>query len=137
MITLDKVRVRSLQLVYNFCKMNFSWWLLQNFYVRGTQRSHSLKRGTVGLSLNLHLPSKPSSSIDCTGNLLGMTLGTVIKIRPSHPLDTSTDCMCAHSVMSDSLGRHGLLPSRLLCPCNFPGNTGVGCHFLLQGIFPT
>ena len=28
--------------------------------------------------------------------------------------------------------------SRLLCPRNFPGkNTGVGCHSLLQGIFPT
>ena len=28
-------------------------------------------------------------------------------------------------------------PTRLLCPWNFPGkNTGVGCHFLLQGIFP-
>ena len=26
---------------------------------------------------------------------------------------------------------------RLLCPWDFPGeNTGVGCHFLLQGIFP-
>ena len=26
----------------------------------------------------------------------------------------------------------------LLCPRNFPGkNTGVGCHFLLQGIIPT
>ena len=26
----------------------------------------------------------------------------------------------------------------LLCPWKFPGkNTGVGCHFLLQGIFPT
>ena len=23
------------------------------------------------------------------------------------------------------------------CPWNFPDNTGVGCHFLLQGIFPT
>ena len=29
-------------------------------------------------------------------------------------------------------------PSRLLCPWDFPGtNIGVGCHFLLQGIFPT
>ena len=27
-------------------------------------------------------------------------------------------------------------PTRLLCPWNFPfRNTGVGCHFLLQGIF--
>ena len=26
----------------------------------------------------------------------------------------------------------------LLCPWDFPGkNTGVGCHFLLHGIFPT
>ena len=29
-------------------------------------------------------------------------------------------------------------PTSLLCPWNFPGkNTGVGCHFLLQGISPT
>ena len=28
----------------------------------------------------------------------------------------------------------GLLPTRLLCPWDFPGkNTEVGCHFLLQG----
>ena len=27
--------------------------------------------------------------------------------------------------------------TRLLCPWNFPGkNTGAGCHFLFQGIFP-
>ena len=33
---------------------------------------------------------------------------------------------------------HGLWPSRLLCTWGFPGkNTGVGCHALLQGIFPT
>ena len=38
----------------------------------------------------------------------------------------------SHSVMSDSL------PTRLLRPWGFPGNsTGVGCHFLFQGIFPT
>ena len=33
---------------------------------------------------------------------------------------------------------YGLEPARLLCPGDFPGkSTGVGCHFLLQGIFPT
>ena len=32
---------------------------------------------------------------------------------------------------------HGLQPARLLSPCNSPGkNTEVGCHFLLQRIFP-
>ena len=33
---------------------------------------------------------------------------------------------------------HSLQTARLLCPWDFPGkNTGVGCHFLLEGIFPT
>ena len=41
-------------------------------------------------------------------------------------------------VVSDSLPYHGLKAVRLLCPWNFPGkNTGVSCHFLLQGIFLT
>ena len=32
----------------------------------------------------------------------------------------------------------GLWPIRLLCLWNFLGkSTGVGCHFLLQGVFPT
>ena len=40
--------------------------------------------------------------------------------------------------MSNSLGSHGLWPTRLLRPWDFPGkSTEVGCHFLLQGIFPT
>ena len=43
------------------------------------------------------------------------------------------------SVASDSLRPHGLRGSpRLLCPWDFPDKSiGVGCHFLLQGIFPT
>ena len=45
---------------------------------------------------------------------------------------------CSHSVVSDSLKPHGLEPAKLLCPWDFPDrNTGLGCHFVLQGIFPT
>ena len=41
------------------------------------------------------------------------------------------------SVVSDSLQLHGLQLTRLLHPWDFPAkNTGVDCHFLLQGIFP-
>ena len=41
-------------------------------------------------------------------------------------------------IMSDSLWPQGLQPARLLGPWDLPGkNTGVDCHFLLQGIFPT
>ena len=32
---------------------------------------------------------------------------------------------------------HGLSPSRLLSPRDSPSNTGVGCHALRQGLFPT
>ena len=39
--------------------------------------------------------------------------------------------------MSDSLQPYGLQAARLLCLWDSPGkNTGVGCHALLQGIFP-
>ena len=50
------------------------------------------------------------------------------------------DCLrvCGCSGVSRSLRPHGLQPARLVCPWDSPGNnTGVGCHFLLQGIFPT
>ena len=40
--------------------------------------------------------------------------------------------------MCDSLQPQGLYPTRFLSPWDFPGkNTARGCHFLLQGIFPT
>ena len=42
----------------------------------------------------------------------------------------------SHSVMSDSSQPHGLQPTRLLHPWDFPGkNTGVGCHCLLWWCF--
>ena len=44
----------------------------------------------------------------------------------------------SRSVEPNSLQPHGLEPTRLLCPWDFPGkDNGVGCHLLLQGIFPT
>ena len=44
----------------------------------------------------------------------------------------------SRSVTSDSLQPQGLEPTRFICPRDSPGkNTGVSCHSLLQGIFPT
>ena len=41
------------------------------------------------------------------------------------------------SVVADSLQPYGLRLVRFLCPWDsFGGNTGVGCHSLLQEIFP-
>ena len=48
-------------------------------------------------------------------------------------------CVCVKgSQLCDSLQPEGLWPTRLLSPWDSPGrNTGMGCHDLLQGIFPT
>ena len=47
-------------------------------------------------------------------------------------------CMCVYSILSNYLTPHWLHPMRFLYLWDFPGNnTGVGCHFLLQGFFPT
>ena len=48
-------------------------------------------------------------------------------------------CCCSVAKLCPPLlWRHGLQTARLLCPWDFSGkNTRVGCHFILQGIFPT
>ena len=48
-------------------------------------------------------------------------------------------CVCVScSLVSDSLWPHELLSARLLFPWDSPDkNTRLGCHSLLQGIFPT
>ena len=47
-------------------------------------------------------------------------------------------CAGLCSVMSDSLRPHGQRSLAGYSPWASPGkNAGVGCHFLLQGIFPT
>ena len=66
-----------------------------------------------------------------------------LPLQAVSPLAASLQTVGMHacyvaSVVSDSLWPHGPYPARLLCPWNSPGkNTGVGCHALLQGIFPT
>ena len=45
---------------------------------------------------------------------------------------------CEVTSVSDSLRPYGLSLAMLLCPWDSPGkNSGVCCHALLQGIFPT
>ena len=51
--------------------------------------------------------------------------------------DLQRSCLATQSCPT-LLRPHGLWPAGVLCPWNSPGkNTGVGCHFLLQGVFPT
>ena len=49
------------------------------------------------------------------------------------PMHESEKWKWSHSVVSDPQWPHGLQPSRLLHPWDFPGkSTGVGCHCLLH-----
>ena len=49
------------------------------------------------------------------------------------PMHESEKWKESRSVVSDSLRPHGLQPTRLLRPWDFPGkSTGVGCHCLLR-----
>ena len=49
------------------------------------------------------------------------------------PMHKSEKWKWSRSVMSDSSRSHGLQPTRLLRPWDFPGkSTGVGCHCLLR-----
>ena len=65
--------------------------------------------------------------------------GFSIAEPPGKPIVCSGSLCCvSHSLVSNSLWPHGLQPTRLLYPCDFlDKNTGLGCHSLLQGIFPT
>ena len=46
--------------------------------------------------------------------------------------------VCLAAQLCLTLWPFGLQLTRILCPWDFSGkNTGVACHFLLQGIFPT
>ena len=68
------------------------------------------------------------------GSLVGWT--RLKWLSSSSPYSNSNSF--SRSVMSDSLWPQGLYPARILCPWDSPGkNTGVGCHFLIQKIFPT
>ena len=64
--------------------------------------------------------------------------GVLLNILQQKGQPAAETCCLVPWVVSSSLWLHGLYPARLFCPWDFPNkNTGVGCRFLLQGIFLT
>ena len=60
------------------------------------------------------------------------SLGSIILVHQSCSRLKSESC----SLLSDFLWPHGPQPTRLLCPCNCPGqNMEVGSFSFIQGIF--
>ena len=72
---------------------------------------------------------------------LGSTLAsTLMPTVPSNDEKQKRLCALAwvHAESCPTLWSHGLWSARLLCQWDSPAeNTGVGCHFLFLGIFPT
>ena len=79
-------------------------------------------------------PTFPLSSLTFIKRLFSSSSLSAIRVVSSAYLMLSG----LVSIESNSFQPHGLQPARLLCSWNSPGkNTRVGCHALLQGIFPT
>ena len=105
------------------------------------QPLHSSRRKSMCLVPTLILSSLPSllalflvwSSWTCYGPCFARSSGLPVSLW------FGLDCAALNrSVISDSWQPEGLQPARLLCPQGFSSkNTGVGCHALFQGIFPT
>ena len=73
--------------------------------------------------------------------ILFLKLYIIVLVLPNsfHKTSLPSRCCCLVAQLCPTLSRpHGLYPAWLLCRWDSPGkNTGVGSHFLLQGIFPT
>ena len=105
-----------------------TWTCVLSIVVIVTQSSLSV--------LSQHFPAAllPSSQPRLTlGFLLIACALSVSRLRPLYRV-----WLLSCSVVSDSLQPYGLLPTKLLRPWDSQGkNPGVGCHALLQGLFPT
>ena len=64
--------------------------------------------------------------------------GTWASCAPQGEINPLCACVLSHFSHVQSFATLWTIACRLLCPWDSPGkNTGVGCHALLQGIFPT
>ena len=102
---------------------------------------------TSGFTVLLHLPAAAAKSLQSCLTLWDPIDGSppgspsLRFSRQEHwsglpfpsPVHESEKWKGSRLVMSDSYWPHGLQPTRLLRPWDFPGkSTGVGCHHLLQ-----
>ena len=105
---------------------NLTWWAL----LYPLQSLQNLRSGILcDLPEFLHLPKCYTKNLNIKIHLLS----SLILYNPSHNSSNSLVVKLCPTLMTP-----WTVAYQLLCPWDSPGkNTGVGCHFLLQGIFPT
>ena len=132
--------------LHNHCLKSWTNWAMKFCLIRHSHLTYSnwlpLIQALHQLFVKKTLP-QPAGDRKCFPRVCPILKHGFYTIRInkliSHGQKLCWLCECfSHSVMSNSLWPHRLGPTRLLYPWDFPGkNTGVGCHSLLQGIFPT
>ena len=114
--------------LWKFNRWDMRWRVDEHSIMTAWETRASSRKWTLkGWLMHFHLPAHHVFFNLWTKQCLGLV-----------SVSRLTRVLCVCSVVSDSLRPHGLGPTRLFCPWDSPGkNTGVGCHALLQGIFPT
>ena len=99
---------------------------------------HHLLKGHLSYTvLHVHLCAKKKKPHSKYGISVCVWIHQWSILSPANRNVYSSFSMHVCSVMLDSLQPSGLKAAKLLCPWGFPGkDTGVGWHFLLQGILP-
>ena len=102
-----------------------------------------LSTAAAGPRVSTVQPTRPTQCVNKSAStaraalkstLSGKLLGAVLVSCCRHLESESVSC----SVVFNPSWLHGLEPAGLLCLWNSSvKNTGLGCHFLLPGIFPT
>ena len=102
--------------------------------------SRTVKKSSLHPQPDSHTITRADQDVNM-GNLVGIFKAlcnpSVCKVMPPSIFRSYTKCICSIAQSQPTLRPRGLEPARFLCPWHSPSkNTGVCCHFLLQGIFP-
>ena len=141
------LQARILELAAYPFSMGFSWprnqtgisCIAGGFFINRAIREAHFLRLFVPLSRFSHvlLCVTPQTAAHQTPLSLGFSRQEHWSGLPfPSPMHESEKWKWSRSIVSDSLRPHGLQPTRLLHPWDFPGKgTGVGCHCLLRLIW--
>ena len=115
-------------------KLSFRCFFISQTILLEAWKEFWIIKSAVGLVKSHHFLKVWQRNILYSKNTLSKRYVLFCIVHTSLPMLLLFSC----SVVSDSMIPWTVPNQALLCPWDFPGkNTGMGCHFLLQGIFPT